>query len=158
MSLVHEKLYQSENLSRIDFKEYIKDLTMYLFYLYDVDLERIKPVFSLQEITYSIDIAIPCALIVHELVSNVLQHAFPKDRKGTVAITLKEVGETTSLTIHDDGIGLSQESEQNSDKVLGIQLVNMLTDQLRGSVNIDRNEGTTFSIVFNSDGAINGNS
>jgi PAS domain S-box-containing protein len=151
MSLVHEKLYQSENLSRIDFKEYIKDLTMYLFDSYDVDTEKIRPVFSLQKVTYSVDIAIPCALIVHELVSNALQHAFPENRKGTITISLKEDAGISNLTIQDDGIGISQATEQDNDKVLGIQLVNMLSDQLNGSITVQRSGGTLYSFVFRND-------
>jgi two-component sensor histidine kinase len=121
---------------------------MYLFDSYDIDEKRIRPVFALQEVTYPVDIAIPCALIIHELVSNALQHAFPNEREGTITISLKEIEGVTDLAIHDDGIGLSQDRDIDSDKVLGIQLVTMLTNQLNGSIDIDRSAGTLISIVF----------
>jgi PAS domain S-box-containing protein len=152
MALVHEKLYQSENLSRVDFKQYIKELTLYLFDSYDVKPEKIESHFDLQTVTYAVDIAIPCGLIVHELVSNALQHAFPGNRSGTISISLRDENGATKLSVGDDGVGLPAGKDIENEQHLGLQLVDMLTDQLKGTVSTDRSSGTRFSIEFPSNG------
>ncbi|RJQ24319.1 MAG: PAS domain S-box protein [Nitrospiraceae bacterium] len=149
MALIHEKLYQSKSLSKIDFREYIGELITSLFLSHGVNMEKIKPEINAEGIFFDINTAIPCGLIIHELVSNCLKYAFPGERSGKITAGLYSDGEGRfTLTVSDDGIGLPEDFDLNKAGTLGLKLVAALTGQLDGTVNVIRNKGTTFKITF----------
>lgn len=149
MSLVHEKLYQSENLAKISLKQYIYDLTRYLIRSYNVDPARIKFSSKIDNVVLDIDSAIPCGLIINELVSNSLKYAFPDGKHGKVSIVFKANKNLNySLQVKDDGIGIKKYLEKPDKKSLGLQLVDTLVDQLQGRMEINGEKGTEFMIRF----------
>jgi len=149
LALVHEKLYQSKNLSMIDFAEYTRSLITYLWQFFMIDSETIRLHLDLEEAYFDINTAIPCGLIVNELVSNILKHAFPVGQKGEVRIVLSRAdGNKWALVVQDDGIGFPENLDFRKSETLGMQIVIMLVQQLDGTIELEREEGTTFKIVF----------
>ncbi len=149
IALVHEKLYQSGDLARINFNEYIQSLTRHLFRSYKVNPKLIAMTTNIRDIFLTVDIAMPCSLIISELVSNALKYAFPDERQGEVQIdfTMRDDG-WYSMTIRDNGIGLPDSIDIEKTETLGMQLLNTLSRQLRGEFSFSRAEGTSFSITF----------
>ncbi len=148
MALIHEELYQSENFVNIEFTDYIKGLISYLFSSYKTKLDTIKTDVQVENVILSIDKAIPCGLIINELISNSLKHAFPNGRKGQIKIKLTSDKQKISLTVEDNGQGLPEELQLKKTKTLGLQLVNTLTKQLKGTIKHQKTKGTKFSITF----------
>ncbi len=148
MAMIHEKLYQSEDLNHINIFDYINSLVNDLFYSYAIPKYQIKPVIEVEKINLNIETAVPCGLIISEIISNSLKYAFPKGRKGEVHISLKHNGEKFYLTIGDNGIGLPEGFEINKADSLGLKLVNSLTEQIDGELKLDRINGTKFNITF----------
>jgi len=149
MALIHERLYQSENFTCINIGEYIKTLAESLFSSYGKNLELIALHVDVENIGLEIDEAIPCGLIVNELVSNSLKHAFPGGQEGEITIRIRsdEQG-MVFLTIADNGVGISTELDFANTETLGLQLVNLLTKQLRGRIEFSRDNGTLWEIAF----------
>ena len=152
MALVHEQLYRAENLTGIPFADYIRTLTKSLIRSNGVDGEHISFSLDADDVHLGVDRAIPCGLIVNELVTNALKHAFPDKREGSGTITVgmhrREDG-FLELTVRDDGVGLPLGMDVHSGRSLGLHLVFLLAeDQLGGSVEVEREEGTCFRIVF----------
>ncbi|MBU7046711.1 MAG: PAS domain S-box protein [Theionarchaea archaeon] len=148
MALIHEKLYQSENLANIDISEYITSVVHGLIRSYNVD-ERIILSIDVEGIPLSVDAAIPCGLIINELVSNCLKHAFPHKRKGVVTITLCQIQGTNELVVKDDGVGIPDTIDLKNMETLGLDLVTTLAEkQLNGTITLDKTGGTTFTIRF----------
>jgi len=150
MSLVHEKLYLSKDLSRIDFHDYVKELAVRLFQVYRVDSRVVTFSSHVKDVLFNIETAIPLGLIINELISNALKHAFPGGRKGNIAVELTQdkKAEEYTLTVTDDGIGFPEAIDWQNPETFGLQLVEMLTDQLSGTVELDRSKGTSFRIIF----------
>jgi len=155
MSLVHEKLYHSRDLSRVDFQDYVTSLVSNLYKFYDASPERIKLNLDIEDIFFGIDTAIPCGLIVNELITNSLKYAFPGDREGEVGLRLNKTGEGSrgegiySLLVRDNGIGIPPDLDLKGVKTLGLYLVTTLVEhQLQGTVDLDRSNGTEFRIMF----------
>jgi len=150
MALIHERLYQAEDLARVGIEEYVKSLTGHLFSSYGVSPEVVKLNIDIKDIFLDISTAIPCGLIINELVSNSLKHAFPDTRKGEIRIFLKPIDEKeVELTISDNGVGLPKEVDFQNVESLGLHLVTILAkDQLHGTVELDRSSGTKFVIRF----------
>jgi PAS domain S-box-containing protein len=149
MALVHEKLYQSEGLANIDFKEYIKHLTDMLVRSYGMNTGEITLSIDVEDAAIEIDSAIPCGLIVNELVSNSLKHAFPEVKNGAIKISLHSIDDNEmELTISDNGVGMPEKLDYTNVDSLGLKLVNILTKQIDGSLTMDRGEGTVFRIRF----------
>jgi len=150
MALIHEKLYQSKDLNKIEFSEYIESLIKDLFKSYNVDSDRIRLNSKLEGIYFEIDTAILCGLIINELVSNSLKHAFPSNKKGEVFIGLnKDAKNKYTLILKDDGIGFPSTVDFRKTESLGLQLVTTLTEQLGGTIELNNNGYTEFKIVFN---------
>ena len=147
MALIHEELYQAKDLSSIGFADYIRHLTSNLFSSYGIDREKVQLNLNMDSTSMVVDTAIPLGLIVNELVSNALQHAFPDSGIGVVSVDFgrKDDGEFT-LVVSDDGIGLPEKVDHTKTKTLGLQLVNILVEQLGGRIDLIRGEGTTFTI------------
>jgi two-component sensor histidine kinase len=150
MSLIHEKLYQSENLAKIDLRDYISGLAKNLLSTYKVNTAQIHLTVDADDISLGVDAAIPCGLIINELVSNSLKHAFPDNRAGRIAIAVHTVkpGEF-ELAVGDDGVGIPMDLDIRNAKSLGLHLVTLLAkNQLRGQIEMLRNGGTSFRIRF----------
>ena len=148
MAIIHEKLYKSKDLTHINFIDYIESLVSNLFYSYDIKETQIKSTLKIEDISLNIETAIPCGLIISELISNSLKYAFPNDMKGEINISLKSKKETYQLCICDNGIGLPEDINFNNIKTLGLLLVNNLTEQIDGDITIYREHGTRYKISF----------
>lgn len=149
MALIHEKLYQSGDLARIDFAEYVHHLTGYLFRAYHVSVATVTlKVHATHKIRLGIDTAIPCGLIINELVTNALKYAFPGGRVGTIEVNICRETDGLSLSVADDGIGFPETTDFRHTNSLGLQLVHNLVDQLEGAISLDRSAGTRFTILF----------
>lgn len=147
MALIHEQLYQSPDLSQIDFGEYIRSLTDNLFRCYGVS--RVALNIKTNGLKLTLDTAIPCGLIINELVSNSLKYAFPQGRKGDINIFLQSTADNTvTLTVSDSGIGIPETLDWQNSNSLGLRIVRNLTKQLKGNISLDCSNGTTFHIVF----------
>ncbi len=147
MALAHERLYQSENLSQIDMKEYIDQVIVHLFTSYRQDISKIKTSIQVESTKMDINTAIPVGLIINELLTNSLKYAFPQG-SGKLSLKLQTTNNQYLLTVADDGIGLPANFQIDQTKTLGFQLVNRLLIQLRGSIELNGNEGTKFCIKF----------
>jgi len=148
MALIHEKLYQSENFSKIQFGNYISELTDVITRSY---VTNEKPVeFNIQSDPAELTItqAIPCGLLLNEVVTNAMKHAFEGRDKGEIEIKMKKEGEKIRLTISDDGVGLPDNFEELEKKSLGMTLIHTLTSQLNGELEIQSNGGTAYELVF----------
>ncbi|MBI4303368.1 MAG: hypothetical protein HY665_03415, partial [Chloroflexi bacterium] len=153
MALIHEKLYQSQSMAKVDVPEYLRSLTANLFLSYSVGGNIIRRRISVDDVSLDIDTLIPCALIVNELVSNSLKHAFPPLRRaeGTAEIHIglqRVAGNRLTLTISDNGIGLPHDLDIQNSRTMGLKLVTLLAKQLNGTVNIATANGTEFAISF----------
>ncbi len=147
MALIHETLYQSDNFSDIDLDEYIRRIVIPLFHSYKRD--DIGCSISVQPMKLTMDAAVPCGLIVNELVSNALKYAFPSGAAGTVSVSIAvDDGHTVLLDVCDDGIGMPSTVRPESVQTLGLQLVNSLVHQLEGSMQIDSHKGTHVHVAF----------
>jgi len=149
MALVHEKLYQSRSLSLVEFGEYIRQLTSHLLYSSIKKPGKIELKLDGGELFFDIQTAIPVGLIVNELFSNALKHAFPGERKGEISIGLRRLsGEELLLTVKDNGVGFPAQIDPRRSESMGLQLMTLLVDQLDGRVEIERQAGTEFKIFF----------
>ncbi|MFN6480396.1 PAS domain S-box protein [Nostoc sp. DedQUE07] len=149
IALVHEKLYRSEDLADIDFAQYIPDLTTHLFDSYNVSSSQIQLHIQVDNASLDIETAIPCGLIINELVSNALKYAFVGNRGGKIEVKFyQEPASTLTLIIRDNGVGLPENFDSKKTKTLGITLVQGLVKQLRGKLEIDSQQGTEFKITF----------
>ena len=148
MALIHEKLYHSRDIEKIDFKEYIDDLVRSLFQSYEV-YGNIELRIDVKDVFLGIDFAIPCGLILNELVTNSIKYGFPDGRKGLISIIIKS-NETgyVELEVNDNGVGIPEDFDISKTKSLGLHLVTILSEQLNGEISFDRNNGTKFMIKF----------
>lgn len=149
MVLVHEKLYQSKDFARINYADYIKSLVNSVVQTFRAESSGIQLNVNVQEVFFDIDTAIHCGLIINELVSNSLKHAFPKTKAGIINVDLftDNPGEYT-LTVSDNGKGFPEEVKVGETDSLGLRLVTNLVEQLEGTIEILNDEGTTFRIKF----------
>jgi two-component sensor histidine kinase len=149
MALIHEKLYQSKNLAQIDFAEYVQDLGVYLLRSYNVSPHKINLTIQTDNVFLGVDVAVPCGLILNELISNALKHAFVNDQSGEIYIELRaeDDGQLT-LTVGDTGVGFPAGVDFRNTKSLGLQLVDTLIKQLQGTITLRRDKGTEFIIRF----------
>jgi PAS domain S-box-containing protein len=149
MALLHEMLYQSENLAGIDFDGYLDRLCAQLFCAFGSPAPRIKLQASAPGIRLGLDQAVPCCLIINELVSNALKYAFPEGRTGRIAVALEPAGsQQLRLTVGDDGTGLPAALDLPQAKSLGLPLVAALATQLKGRLEVVRQPGATFHVTF----------
>ncbi|HRA88639.1 MAG TPA: histidine kinase dimerization/phosphoacceptor domain -containing protein, partial [Planctomycetaceae bacterium] len=149
MSLVHETLYQSENLARIDMRDYLDSLVKYLFRSYGVDSSRIQIRIDIDDLSLDLHQAIPFGLIINELISNSLKYAFPGNRSGEISIQQRSIREHFhTFVIADDGIGLPEPLNLKALRTLGLQLVHDLIQQLLGTLTVVESPQLQFSISF----------
>jgi PAS domain S-box-containing protein len=147
MALVHERIYKSGDISSIDLKDYIQFVTRELFSFYGVKSQLIRFTINAPAIKVNINSAIPLGLMVNELLTNAIKHAFPENRKGEIVIDITKDKKDISLVVRDNGIGIPQEFDWRNAKSLGLRLVISLVEQLSGTIELDRTAGTTFTIV-----------
>jgi len=150
MSLIHEKFYRSKDLSNIDFEEYIRELADGLVCSYGIDAGKIALKIGVKGVSLGVDLAIPCGLLINELISNSLKHAFPEGASGEIEVSMRatEKGQI-EITVSDNGVGIPKELDFRKTKSLGLQLVTTLVeDQLEGEIKLNRTKGTEFKIKF----------
>ncbi|MBI5679387.1 MAG: PAS domain S-box protein [Methanobacterium sp.] len=147
MAMIHEKLYQSDNLSSINFSDYLKTFLNSLIYSYS-NLSHIDLELDIEEIELNIETSVPCGLIINELVSNSLKHAFPQGRKGKIMVKMYPDNDEYVLIVKDNGVGHIKEHDLENGTTLGLSLVDSLVDQLDGNIEILEEEGTVYKITF----------
>ncbi|MGB9869108.1 sensor histidine kinase [Methanothermobacter sp.] len=152
MALIHERLYRSGDLKNIDMGEYIGTLASEVFRSYSAD-SRIRLNIDVDELKVDVETAIPVGLIVNELLTNAVKHAFP-DGEGTVSVSVKRSNKHVLIEVSDDGVGFPPDLDWESSPSLGLQLVRNLTEQIDGSAEMISDEGTTFRITFMEKGVI----
>jgi len=149
IALIHEKLYEADDLTRIDFGEYVKGLATHLFRSYGIGFDAVKLKIRFDDVPLTVDAAIPCALIVNELVSNSLKHAFPADNDCEIRLELRSDNDgQITLVVADNGVGLPDGFDIDQPMSLGLRLVTTLTRQLKGSITVQKEKGTLFSVTF----------
>lgn len=156
MALIHEKLYQSQDLARLNFAEYIRNLANHLFRTYSAKSSGIELVIDVQDVSLDLDSAVPCGLIINELLTNALKYAFPVgvgarregEEKPRVHVSFTAEGSQYTLLVSDNGVGIPEGLDPRNTDSLGMQLVFTLSDQLGGTVEIGRTGGTSFKITF----------
>ncbi|MEW5901035.1 MAG: sensor histidine kinase [Acidobacteriota bacterium] len=148
ISLIHEKLYQSSDLAAIDFGDYIRLLAGQLFHLFGTDPSAVRLEVKASGVRLETKKAVPCGLILNELITNALKYAFPQGRKGVIRVEMRAKGGHYSLSVSDNGIGLPEEADPVKPQRLGFQIVSDLVRQLGGSMTVERVHGTVFHITF----------
>jgi two-component sensor histidine kinase len=148
MAMIHEKLYRSGDLEHLNFAEYIVNLSNDLYDTYTLDKNLIKLVLDIDEVTLNVEISIPLALILNELLTNSLKHAFPDGRGGEIKVELKRYDESFKLSVSDNGITFPEDLDYRNTDTLGILIVNSLTDQINGKLNLEKSNGTKFTVTF----------
>lgn len=148
LTLIHESLYESENFSRIEFSDYLRKLLVRLLQFYNKPGQSIKGAVEGKDVYLEITQAIPCGLIVNELVSNALKHAFPGGLEGEILVTIKREGDLHLLRVKDNGVGLPPDADWQKKDVLGLQIVTTLVNQLGGTMSYTGNGGTEITLTF----------
>ena len=150
MAMVHEKLYQSKDFTKVPFKDYLTSLIRYLTEFYRPESGNIRLATHIEELSLPITSAIPCGLITNELITNAMKYAFPENRSGTITVSLKSPEpHSYELTVKDDGIGLPEHIDIHTTPSLGLHLVAILAvDQLKGELRVEREKGTVFHMAF----------
>jgi PAS domain S-box-containing protein len=147
MAFIHQILYQSNDFARIDFGNFLDTLVPTLVSSYGADPDRIAVAISAIEVRLPVSVAIPCGLLVNELVSNALKHAFPGDRTGEIRIDLGNAADgQIRLSVEDNGVGIPDDLDLDQTATLGLQLVMLLTDQIGGEIVIHRSNPTRFGL------------
>ena len=147
IALVHERLYQTKDLARLEIGEYLTSVTTALCRAQNGTERGITALIETDTLELPLDIAIPCGLIVNELVTNALKYAFP-DRPGTIRVAMHPVDDHLELVVADDGIGLPGEVDPRNSKTLGLDLVYTFAEQLDAAVTLVREPGTSFRFAF----------
>ena len=148
MAMIHEKLYRSGDLEHLNFSEYIVNLSNDLYDTYTLDKNLIKLVLNIDDVTLNVDTSIPLALILNELLTNSLKHAFPNGMGGEIRVELKNYDENYQLSVCDNGTGFPEDLDYHETNTLGMLIVNSLTDQIDGELNLERENGTKFTVTF----------
>ena len=149
LALVHESLYQSKDVAEINVSDYVRELADNLFGKYWLNAENLQLTLNIHDINLGIDIMIPCALILNEIISNSLKHAFHDGQKGEIHVSFFRIKERKyRLLVKDNGIGLPQDFDYRNTDSLGIRLVYNLVEQLKGNLEITTEVGTQFEITF----------
>ncbi|CAD5939529.1 Phytochrome-like protein cph2 [Planktothrix tepida] len=149
MALIHEQLYQSDDLSQVNFANYIQNLVEKLISSYQPKDCKINISLDVEPVTLNLETAIPCGLLINELVTNAFKYAFPDSTTGEIKITLKMDSEQQIyLKISDNGIGIPEDVDWQDSPSLGLRLVNILADQLEATLELDCTQGTSFTLIF----------
>jgi PAS domain S-box-containing protein len=150
MALVHDSLYRSQNFARVHLSDYIQTLTSRLFQTYRIQSEFVNLEIDVEpDVVVSLDRAIPCGLILNELITNALKHGFTGEQQGKVRVKLHQTIEGICLIVENDGNGLPDTFELQKIQSMGLRLVNALIHQLRGKVEVEKTAKTRFKVTFN---------
>ncbi|RNI09206.1 hypothetical protein EFE40_06685 [Methanohalophilus halophilus] len=147
IALIHEKLYQSSNCKTLDFLDYVNELMQYLIHSYDLDTNKVIVNVNVDKFHLEMDRAVPLGIIINELVSNALQHAFKEGQDGVIEIHFAKENSDYILVVHDSG-HFPKEIDFKNTESLGLQLVTNLVSQIDGTIDLNISEGTTFTIRF----------
>jgi len=149
MSFIHESLYRTKDFNSIDFSEYIERLSKNMVYSYQYSKNRILLKLDIDKVFLSLDISIPCGLIINELLSNALKYAFPENKKGKILISVKEAKKARiEIKVEDNGVGFPKDIDIKKGESLGMLLVNTLVEQIDGNIKVRSKEGTKYLITF----------
>lgn len=148
VALIHEKLYQSEDFAIIDFADYIETLTNHLIYSYGVDIYLIRFKVTAENPIIDVDTAIPCGLILNELITNSIKHAFNPGESGEISILFKSEKRKIVISVTDNGRGLNDDWNVLGMEKTGLRLINMLLEQVQGLMQVSKTDGTKFEIEF----------
>lgn len=149
MALIHQSLYLSNDFAKVNINNVLEALVPALMESYSVDHSRIQYSFNAVDVLLSINLAIPCGLIINELISNSLKHAFPPPVSGTIAIELaRQPDARILLSVSDSGVGIASELDLHKSDTLGLQLVRLLADQIGATLTIERANPTRFAFLF----------
>lgn len=148
MAIIHENLYRTTNFSSINFSSYIKNLSISLLASYRINEKNVELDCEMDEVDLELDQAIPCGLIVNELITNSIKYAFPNDRKGKIVIRIEEKDNKIEILVKDDGVGLPENYDIEKSDTLGLQLVLTLVQQLDGVIQLNNLGGTEYLIIF----------
>jgi len=150
MSLIHEKLYQSEDIQTIDMALLIPELVEYLRDSFEVT-DQIKFGLHVDPIHLNAAQAIPLALIINEALTNSIKYAFPDNRNGEISISMIDLGEVVKLEIADNGVGIKEFSAEREMESMGLQLMRGLSKEMKGDYRFENKNGITITIVFKND-------
>jgi two-component sensor histidine kinase len=154
IALIHERLYRSQDFARVDFAAYVSDLTRSLFRSLSVDPNQVRLRMEIASLALPLDTATPLGLMVNELITNSLKHAFPNGRPGEIVISLQaDEARNLVLTYGDDGVGLPSDFALEKSPGLGMQLISLLAGQVNGKVEVSRVTGAEFKITIPASGA-----
>ncbi|MBA2611860.1 MAG: PAS domain S-box protein [Bacteroidetes bacterium] len=150
MAYIHESLYQNKSFTSVNFSEYIQTLSKNIIQSYVLSSEKIELILNLEKINLNLDVSIPAGLIVNELITNAIKHAFPDAKKGCINLNLKSENNYIHLEVKDNGVGIPPGIDHNNTNTLGLQLVNTLMDQLDGEIKFksEKDKGTEVLIKF----------
>ncbi len=149
MSLVHEKLYKSSDLTNISFRDYTNSLIKNLFNSLNINSDRIGYELDINDVNLDITIAIPCGLIINELITNALKYGFPDDKRGVIKVSMTKLENgKLNLTVLNNGVDLPEDFDMTNLSSFGMRLVDILKDQLGAELNIERKDGVAFSLTF----------
>ena len=148
MSFIHENLYRTKDFNKIDFTEYIENLTKSMIHSYQYAENNISLVLDLDPVFLSMDLSIPCGLIINELLSNSLKYAFP-EKTGIISISIKKTSfKRIEIIVEDNGIGYSKGLDSDNEGSLGMLLVRTLINQIDGKITLLKHKGTKYLITF----------
>ncbi len=150
LAILHERLYRSEDFQYIDFQQYIQDIAHTLFRSYTTGMDRVNIDIHAAELSVGMDMAIPCGLILSELISNSMKHAFPGNQNGSIVIRIDKARSDgyLQMTFKDDGVGFPETVDFNRPRTLGLKLIRILARQLGGSVELGQSAGTKYRILM----------
>jgi len=149
IALMHEKLAAYKDTAVIDFASYVHNLTARLMRSYEIDRDRIILRINTDQTFLDVKTAIPCGLIISELISNSLKYAFPEGKKGKITLIFRKEGRNRhALIVSDNGKGFPKDLDYQNPESLGMQIINDLVTQLQGTIRLDRRGGTTFTVSF----------
>ncbi len=148
MALIHERLYRSTDLKSIDFGDYIRSLSLELFHTYVLDPSKVNLQINVENVMIDINTAVPLGLIVNELITNSMKYAFPAGKSGEIRVSFTQTDVNYILRVKDNGVGIPEDLDIDHMNSLGFQLVNSLTDQIDGEIELNRENGTDFKITF----------
>jgi PAS domain S-box-containing protein len=150
IALIHEKLYQSRDYSKVPFMEYVRSLATSIFHTTGVSPSTVALELAIEDVSLAVDKAIPCGLVLNELITNALKHAFPGERAGTLRVELAQDDRQLRMTVRDDGVGLPEGFDVMTSESLGLQLVCTLAEQLDAKLEVSGEGGATFQLTFSS--------
>jgi two-component sensor histidine kinase len=146
--MLHEELYKTHDVKSVDMKEYLDKIVKIIFYSFKADDKNITYISDISQVTVDVDVAMPCGLIVNELVTNAMKYAFAGRDDGRLRVGFEEIPEGYRLIVQDNGNGLKEGFDIGSISSFGMSIVNTLVKQLRGSMNVSQGDGVSFDITF----------